>query len=277
MSSKRIGSTMATDNWKNYIIDLVLMKVVGSYQLLNPNTPTKPFGCNVFKLAGILSLMYLTLVVMLCYLSIYYLLYDFTEVVKYTMLIIATSFALLKLYFIIRKSNRLWEFIRFTSIDFLPYHGHQKNILIDARAVSMKMSKIITLGWITIIIVWILSPIIIPGNYINVKSKDGKTYNRYRYNMLNLIFPISAEFYNNNFRLFYLLETIALILYGYSMMVFDCLVISMCLTITYQLKMIALSYSKLGHNDIKTDSKSKFYLVMLCTKKLFSVPERKKN
>lgn len=259
LNSKRIRSMMVSDSWKNYIIDLRLIKQIGLYQLLNPNTPTKPLGCNIFKLVAVLSLLYLTLTNVMCNISIYYILNDFTEVVKYIMLVFATLFAVMKMYFVIRKSHKLWELIRFTCIHFLPYRGHQKNILIEAREVSIKISKIITLGWITIIIVWILSPIFMQGNYINVMSKDGTSYRRYRYNMLSLIFPVSAQFYNENFKWFYSIEMIATLMYGYSMVIFDCLVISMCITMTYQLKMIALSYSTLGHNDVENNSKSKFY------------------
>jgi len=99
---------------------------------------------------------------------------------------------------------------------------------------------------------------------MNVKSKDD-TYSQYRYNMLNLIFPVSDQFYNNNFIVFYLLESIALIAYGFSMMIFDNLAVSLCITITYQLKSIALSYSTLGYNHIDTDFKKtgKFYFLCI--------------
>lgn len=241
------STTMGPENGKCYIINLHLMKITGLYQLLNPNT-SKLFGVNFYKLSGSISVLYLSLVMVMCNISVYYSLSDFAEVVKYLMLIIATLFALIKMYFIIRNSDALWEFVGFTSIDLLPYGGHQRAILVDARSISIRVSKIITSVWVAVITIWILSPIIINGNYINVKSNNG-TYNRYRYNMLNLLFPVSDEFYNENFKLFYLLETVALLFYGYSMMSFDYLVISMCITITYQLKTIAMSYSTLGYDS----------------------------
>jgi hypothetical protein len=238
---------MALEYGNCYIINLQLMKITGLYQLLNPNT-TKLFGVNFYKLCGSISVLYLALVLVMCNMSIYYSLNDLAEVVKYVMLIIATLFALIKMYFIIRNSDMLWEFIGFTSIDLLSYNGHQRAILVDARTISIKVSKIIISVWIIVIMIWILSPIIISDNYINIKSKN-TTYNRYRYNMLNLLFPVSNEFYNANFKLFYLLEMMALFCYGYSMMSFDYLVISMCIAIAYQLKMIAMSYSMLGYNN----------------------------
>jgi len=254
---------MIPDKKTKYIMNIELMKLTGLYQILNPDTP-KSFGWNIFKLGGILGIVYRTLVFMMCNLSIYYSLNDFTEVVKYFMLIIATLFALIKMSFIILNSNALWNFINLTSIDYLTYKGQQKYILIDARNLSISISNIFTLSWIAIILVWILSPILIKDNFINVKSKND-TYSQYRYNMLNLIFPVSAQFYNNNFIVFYFLESIALIVYGYSMMVFDNLVFSVCITITYQLKSIALSYCSLGYNNVDIDFKNtgKFYLLSI--------------
>ncbi|XP_022183355.1 uncharacterized protein LOC111042929 [Myzus persicae] len=171
------------------------------------------------------------------------------------MLIIATLFGLIKMSFIMCNSNALWNFISFTSIDYLTYRGQQKYILISARKLSISISNIFTLSWIAIISVWILFPIIAKDNFMNVKAKD-ETYSQYRYNMLNLMFPVSAQFYNNNFMVFYFLETIGVIFYGYSMVVFDNLVISVCITIAYQLKSIALSYRTLGYNNIDTDFES---------------------
>lgn len=238
------------------------MKLTGLYQLLNPDTP-KSFGCNIFKLGGTLAVVYLTLVFIMCNLSMYYSLNDFTETVKYFMLIIATLFALIKMSFIIFNANALWNFISFTSIDYLTYRGQQKYMLINARKLSISISNIFTLSWIAIISVWVLFPIITKDNFMNVKSKDG-TYSQYRYNMLNLMFPVSAQFYNNHFIVFYFLESIAVIVYGYSMVVFDNLVISVCITITYQLKSIALSYSALGYNNIDADFKSTGKFHFLC-------------
>ncbi|XP_025205093.1 uncharacterized protein LOC112601603 [Melanaphis sacchari] len=137
---------MIQENTKNYITNLQLMKLIGLYQLLNPNATTL-FGYSIYKLGGL----------------------------------------------------------------------------------------------------WIFSPIITKDNYLYIKSKNS-TYIQYRYNILNLIFPVSTQFYNDNFNVFYLIEVITLSVYGYSMIIFDFLFISYCITIAFQLKTIASSYSSLGYN-----------------------------
>lgn len=235
------------------------MKAMGLYQLLNPKT-TKLFGYNIFKLGSIILIIYLILIIGMYIMSIYYSRYEITEIFKYASVLVATTFALIKICLIIRNCDAFWEFLNFTSIRFLSFSGHQRTILIRAREISMRLTTIFTVSWFAIAVVWILSPIIIKDNYINVKFNNG-TFEQYRYNMLNLIFPVTGQFYNDNFLIFYFIETILLILYCFIMNIYDFLVITMCITISYQLKVITKSYSELGHRNTNNDFKSELYLV----------------
>jgi len=246
---------MTPDNPKTYIINIQLMKFIGFHQLLNPNATTL-FGYNIFKLGGYMSILYLLLNIIICNISIYYSRFDFTAVVRYIMFMFAQFFTMVKMWFVITKSDLLWTFLNFTSIDFFSYNGHQKFILLKARSKSIKISNIFTVLWVALISLWSLSPIIKNDNYLNVKSID-KTHNQYRYNVLNLIIPVSTQFYNDSFYVFYLFEVITLIIFGYAMIIYDYLMIGFCVTITYQLKMIASSYSKLGYINTDTDQISK--------------------
>lgn len=244
------------------------MKATGVYQLFDPNTH-KLFGCNVFKLGGVIEIIYLALVIVACFTSVYYYLYDFVLVVKYIVFTIAALFAFVKLYFIIRNADALWEFVSFTSIHFLSFGNRRESVLVRARSISITISNVYTISWIFVLAVYVFPPIIAVGdNRIRIKTND-VAHDEYRYNVLNLIlFPVTVEFYNDNFTLFYLIETTALIFYCHSMLIYDCLIISMCITIKHQLKTIALSYSELGHNDVNTgDSTSNFFSA--CTNRIF--------
>lgn len=244
---------------QNYITNIQLMKTIGLYQLLNPNAP-KLFGYNVSKLGSFIILVYVTLVTLICLLSIHYSLYDFSAVIKYVSILLPVSFLWVIIYFVNRNSDVLWEFISSTSIHFLSYSGHQRNILTEARVISRIVSNITKIVWMIAAFVWIMAPIIIQDSYINVKFKN-KKHVWYRYNMINLLFPVTADFYNDNFYIFYFIETLALIFYDTFNLIFDCLIISICITITYQLKMIALSYKRLGYNYNNTDVKCKFSVI----------------
>jgi len=244
---------MAPDKTKtSYIINIQLMKLIGFYQLLDPNA-TAIYGCNIFKLGGYISVLFLILDIIMCNISIYHSRYDFTVVVRYIMIMFAQLFTMIKMLFIITKSDVLWKFISFTSTDFLSYSGHQKCILMNARTKSKKISNIFTMFWIVFVALLVLPPIIINENYLNVTSKES-TLNQYRYNVLNLLFSVSTQFYNDNFKVFYIFEAMSLTLYGYSMVIFDCMLISFCITISFQLKMIASSYKTLGYNHTNTNT-----------------------
>lgn len=243
---------MTPDNTKpSYIINDQLMKLIGFYQLLDPNA-TAIYGCRICKLGGYTSVLFLIMNILMCNTSIYHCRYDFTVAVKYIMIMFAQFFTMIKMLFVITKSNVLWKFISFTSTDFLSYSGHQKCILMNARTKSMKISNMFTMFWIVFLALLILPPIIIKDNYLNIKSKES-TLNQYRYNVLNLLFSVSTQFYNDNFNVFYLFEAISLTIYGYSMIIFDCMLISFCITISFQLKMIASSYKTIGYNHNNSD------------------------
>jgi len=241
---------MTPDNPKTYIINIQLMKLIGFHQLLDPNAITK-FGYNIYKVGGYMNVLFLILNIIMCNMSIYHSRYDFSMIIRYIMIMFAQFFTMVKMWFVISKSNVLWKFISFTSTDFLSYSGHQKNILMKARTKSIKISNIFTMFWIVFVAILILPPIITNDNYLNIRSKDS-TYNQYRYSVLNLLFSVSTQFYNDYFNIFYLYEAYSLMIYGYSMIIFDCMVISFCITISYQLKMIASSYSTLGNNHTNT-------------------------
>jgi len=252
---------MTVESEHQFIINMKLMKLTGLYQLLDPNT-VKLFGYNIFKLGGILVIVYLAFVLLASSMSIHYL-YDFTAIVKYILTIVAMLFAMIKMYFIIRNSDLLWEFIGFTSIHFLSFDDHRKNILINARTISLTATNTFTIHWIFISAVYIFPSIIVEDNYIKIKSEN-ETYNEFRYNVINLKYPVTAEFYNNNFLMFNLIEILTILFYFHSMIIYDYLIISMCIAITYQLKTISLSYSELGYNDVYADDLiSKFWYLRM--------------
>lgn len=246
---------MRTGSEENYIIHIRLMKIIGLYKLLDPKT-SKLLGVNVFKLYSILPILYLLLINIMYCMSIYYSRNDFTEVIKYTSVLVATFYSMVKLCYFIKNSDALFELISFASIHFLSYCSHKKSTLIKGRKISKIVSNTFTFSWIAITIVWMLSPIMMKNNYLIVK-KHNSTYEQYHYNMLNIIFPVTTKFYNDNFFIFYAIESILIIIYGYVMVIYDFLVVSTCITIIYQLKLILSSYSNLGYDSTSTDFKSK--------------------
>lgn len=227
----------AEESEKKYVVNLRLMKLMGLYQILNPNT-AKVCGNNPFRVAGTAATLYLSAMYALCASSLYSsLTHSAGAVVNSALMFLITSFTLIKLYFIFRHADALWQFVGFSSVDFLTYGGHRRDALAAARTVSVAVTYAFALLWGTVSTSSALSPILRPA------ESDG----RYRGNVLNFVYPVSDELYNDNFAVFYSIETTALACYVYTMVVYDCLVISAAVVVAFQLKTIASSYSDLGH------------------------------
>jgi len=137
------------------------------------------------------------------------------------------------------------------STNFLCYKHHTKEIFQIGRTRSSNLILISFGLWSSIVLYWSLSGILNNNNYLNIKFEDGE-YN-YRVNVVGWVYPVTDTFYNKYFYAFYMIETISLIFWGQMMWVFDILMISVCISIEFQLKTIADSYSLLGFNNYEPE------------------------
>jgi len=235
---------------KNYIINLKLMKITGFYQLINPHT-SKYFGFNFYKVGAALEVMFGIISMLLLCSSSYYYLDNTNELMSHFMLIVAIFFSTFKISWVSKKSEMIWNNLDMTSINFLSYTGHKQEILQTARAKSISTTIIFVILWSSVTVAWSISPFFIKDVYLNVKFND--EIRRFRYNSLNYVYPITEESYNENFLYFYVVEMLQVIFWGHGTVAYDTFVISICISIAFQLKTIAVSYTSL--NDIK----GKFY------------------
>jgi len=176
-------------------------------------------------------------------------------------MIFASNFAIYKYYFIVTNAKTIWNFTHNTmSTNFLCYKDHTKEIYKIARTRCSTITLISLALWSFIVLYWSLSPILSNNGYLKVKFENG--VQGYRLNAIGLVYPVTDTFYNKYFHVFYIIETISLICCAQMMWVFDILMISVCISIEYQLKTIAESYSGLGLNHSELTSElniSKYY------------------
>lgn len=97
-------------------------------------------------------------------------------------------------------------------------------------------------------IIWTFIPFIFSKTTFSVKILDG-SYNVYRMNIFNVYVPVSDEFYNKYFILFYIFDFITVNFYFAFTMTFDIYMIMTCYTFVYQLDTINDSITTLGHNN----------------------------
>ncbi|VVC36724.1 Hypothetical protein CINCED_3A012535 [Cinara cedri] len=97
-------------------------------------------------------------------------------------------------------------------------------------------------------LVWISSPYVLSKTIVTIKNLDG-SYAKYRMNIFNLYFIASDETYNKYFNVFYLIEITVAICFTYFSVVFDIVVITICVTISCQLDAIGDAFQSLGHKN----------------------------
>ncbi|XP_060877188.1 uncharacterized protein LOC132950023 [Metopolophium dirhodum] len=241
---------------ENSIINLKFMKITGMYQLIRQSDCLKIFNMNIYKISFIAQILILSISTIMNLYSIYSCINDVNQIFHYSVMIFATNFAIYKYYFIIKNAKTIWNFAHMMSTNFLCYKDHTKEMYKVARTRCSTITLISLALWSSNVLYWSLSPILSNNSYLKVKFEDG-VYN-YRLNVLGLVYPVTDTFYNKYFHVFYIIETVWLILWGNIMWVFDILMISVCISIEYQLKTISESYSSLGlkHNELTSNIKS---------------------
>lgn len=225
------------------MIDPQVMKSIGLYQILNPHTQ-KLFGFSIFKYLIITYLIIYIILLVVYVLNMYYFLDDINELQKYILLISSGTASLFKLFSIIRNSNTLWKCIQLTSVDYLSYKYHNRQILEYSRTLTKCLTSHFAFWWFISVIVWNTAPLFIKDYYIRVKVDN--EIHLYRYNVLNLVFPVPSDFYNGHFIKYYIIESTITMILGHSILIYDVLTISICITLKYQLKTIAHSYHTFG-------------------------------
>nr|UMT69224.1 odorant receptor 25 [Myzus persicae] len=238
-----IGTIIVSQNEDNLMINMRLMKKTGFYQLLDSRS-LKVFGHNVFKCMSVVQISILLSIAVIFVLNIYYFSDDINTVMMYSMLITSDVLSILKLYYILQNSDTIWNCIQLTSIDDLSYKYHDRRILEEGRLKSKSYSLLIIFMWMYLIISWGMAPLFVTNYFLTVEVNN--QIHRYRFNVLNYVFPATDQFYNDNFVFYYCVELLTLVLWGHCTMNFDILLLSMIITFKYQLKTVANSFKSIS-------------------------------
>jgi len=245
---------MATKNEDNLMVNTRLMKLTGLYHLLDSRSP-KIFGHYALKCMSLVQMSILLLLTVIFTANVYYFSDDINAAMQYSMLFTCDLISIQKLYVTIVKSNTIWNCIQMTSIDDLSYKYHDRSILRNGQMKSKSYSILIIFSWMYLVLSWGMAPLFVTNYFFEAKVEN-KIY-RYRFNIMNFVYPATDQFYNDNFMIYYCIEFVFLILWCHSTMNFDVLFLSMNITFKYQLKTIANSFSTF---NIAHYIKSKLYL-----------------
>jgi hypothetical protein len=99
---------------------------------------------------------------------------------------------------------------------------------------------------------WIISPLLI-NDYLLGGDKQYEDGALYHSNVFNILFPVSIEFYNNNFIQFYVMECTLMLYNLYALILFDIFIVPLFMTIFIQLKTINMAYKSIGYHSSSMD------------------------
>lgn len=217
------------------------MAFTGIYRMSNNSTSRKVYGYNVYKCITVIQIVCLSLSLVSLVLNTYYFLGSINDMNLYILMSIQSVNAIMKLCCLLQNSDRLYECVQLTSIVNLSYKYHTKRILELGIRKSKSFSILFISLWLLVLVSWAMAPLISNNLFISVTTENG-TYH-YRYNIANLVFPVNDVFYNRHFFTYYAVELIIILNWANVIFIFDVLVISLCITLRYQLKTIVNSYS----------------------------------
>lgn len=227
---------------EDFIVIVKLMKLTGLYQLLDQDAPRR-WGFNLYRAAALVEIVSGVVSVTVLLASSLFYSHDTNELMNYIMLVVAVFFSTFKLTWMYRNARSTWNCLDITSRHFLSHGRSDWNAFRRARARSFSASTVFAVLWSSVTVAWCLSPFVVDDLYTVVRFDEG--VRRFRFNSLNYVYPIDEQFYNEHFLWFYVPEMLAVVFWGHVTIAYDTFVISICIAIQYQLRMIADSYDAL--------------------------------
>lgn len=261
-----IENTMNHRMREKLMFNVVLAKLLGLNKILNPEF-IKLNGCYVNHVVSWFLVVYVSLIsVILCFNGLYYLTNHRDEAILYFGTTEFSVFLCFKMSILIFRWRQIRDCLSITRFDFMSYGRYRNPRLLDLwqnRIVLITSAYALTCLFITLS--YVLSPLMFIRGVNTMKSLDGSQSN-YRINIINLYAKLSAETYNTNFNMIYLIEATFLCLFEYFLIMFDTLLITLCLAFSCQLQIIKAAFVSSGPKRFIGNSIQSMVIEFLCSK-----------
>lgn len=261
--SKKESSTLINETPENKkeprtIMNVALAKRIGLIQLLNPET-VKYRSYNVYRIAIILGIVLYELPLSIVFLaqSAYYC----TSDTNTSILSLASAenilFICFKIGWVIFYSDDICQCLEVAQFDFMSYGRYNRRLLETWQSYCMRISYVFfALTWFCYFYC-VYSTLLLKDTFIPVKDPDGSVGD-YRFNLLNLYFFTSSETYNKYFSVFYIVEVVYVSFGVFFFNHNDIIVITLCLALTCQFRMISDAFESVGQNYFNLRSSEYF-------------------
>lgn len=253
-------------NGEKQMSNTMLAKLMGLTHILNPEA-LKLCGFNVYHLVFGFLVLYLGLVsVITCINGLYYWTNHRAEAILHLGSAEIFIYSCYKMSILIRKSREIRNCLSITCFDFTTYGSSRVVRLLEMwRNRIILITSVFAVGCLFATLMFASCPVMFRNGFTTVKSLDG-TQSLYRINVLNLYATWSDETYNTHFGTFYLVEVTGLILFIFFNVVFDTLMIILCLAFVGQLKVINAGFESSGPKRFIEDSVQSIFIKFQCFK-----------
>jgi len=209
------------------------------------------YGHNVYRTLNYVLLAFNVMAILVCGWSVYCCLDDYYDAIMYLLMFIVLVYNTLRTYYLIRNSDAIWNCMDFASVEFLTYGRHgQEGVLRAGRARCANLTNFFATLWAVACVYWMIPPLL----NMDFDRDPRVTAAKYRLNVFNFLYPVSQQFYNDNFTLFYVAECIVMAYNTYVLILYDVVIVSFCITTSVQLETVSGAFKSLGY-----DSRPPFY------------------
>lgn len=239
----------------NFVMSSVLAKYTGLYHIIDPNCP-KLCGHKISHLVVAAMVAFTITFLASSPIGFYHWANDTTQLVLQMMAFINFLLGSYKAATVVWHAEGIRTLLDVTRIDFVSTDQRSARVLRQCRAVSSTFVVWFAAINYCVLLAWTLLPVVVDGKYVLVKNLDGSSSD-YLLNPFNMFFLVSSDTYNRWHVAFHLIELLLGLCFVLSMVLFDTFMVTMCLAITCQLKLISDAYENLGH--AKVYRKGKIY------------------
>lgn len=232
------------------IISPTLAKCTGLYYIVRPDAATV-CGWNVAHAVATAMITVTGVCLSLYPVGLYRWSSDTTQLMLQVALYTNFLFSAYKGYTMVRRSRDIWTCMDATRTGFAhvpadrrrgPVAGH----LCECRAASSAFTRWFAVVNYCILFLWSSFPFLLRDAYIDVRNHDG-TFSSYHFNPFNMYFFVSSGTYNRWHHTFHLIEWLFGLCFVVFMVLFDTFMVTLCVAITCQLKVIDDAFTRLGH------------------------------
>eukprot|EP00102_Acyrthosiphon_pisum_P022637 XP_016659847.1 PREDICTED: uncharacterized protein LOC107883740 [Acyrthosiphon pisum] len=242
---------MDIQNEKHHVFNIRLANLTGLYQILDPGA-LKCRGRNVYQFFVAFIALYLLVISMVLFVDCLHLsTYNMSTSLLDFLVTTNSFYACYKMWIVIYRSNEIWDCLSitrygFTSLGNRKLTGH--NILDHWRACSVWYTSLLAVAYFLTMVMYVGCPLAFSDTIIPIKNYDGSIGN-YRRNVLNLYFFASDKTYNEYYNTFFVIEALFIAGLVIIYLLFDILLVTLCLGICCQIQMICSAFESIYHSS----------------------------